>query len=93
MTYLIEPVLIVLPTDKLFQLLLLNTKWFCFLLMICLHTMKWLQVLLFNTNNAIQYYSFIYKHTCGPKYCYVIPKIQFLNTTEGYQVFLFNIWN
>ena len=29
---------------------------------ICLYTVKWLQVLLFNTNFSIQYYSFIY--TC-----------------------------
>ena len=40
--------------------------------LICLHKIKLFQVLLSNTNNSIQYYSFN-----GSKYCYVILIIQF----------------
>ena len=34
-------------------------------------------VLLFNTNNSIQHYSFIYTQSNDFKYCYEIPIIQF----------------
>ena len=34
----------------------------------CLHTVKWLQVLLSNTNNSIQHYSFACRHLKGFKY-------------------------
>ena len=33
--------------------------------MICLHIVKWLQVLLFNTNYSIPHYSLVCKQ-CGP---------------------------
>ena len=42
------------------------------LLNIYLYTVKWLQVLLFNTNNSIQYYSFICTQLNSSKYCYEI---------------------
>ena len=45
--------------------------------LICLHTVKCFQVLLFNTNNSGQYYSFICVQFNGFKYCYVIRIIQF----------------
>ena len=38
--------------------------------------MKWLQVLLFNTNNSIQHYSFVCTQLKGSKYCYVSLAIQ-----------------
>ena len=38
---------------------------------ICLHTVKWFQVFLSNTNNSINYYSFISSQLNGSKYCYV----------------------
>ena len=51
--------------------------------LICLHTVKWFQVLLFivctllyvlllNTNNSTQYYSFVYIHLNDFKHSYVI---------------------
>ena len=36
--------------------------------MICLHTVKWLQVLRFNINYSIQYYSFVCSQLNGSKY-------------------------
>ena len=45
--------------------------------LICLYTVEWFQVLLFNSNNSIQHYSFIYTLLKGSKYCYVILIIQF----------------
>ena len=36
-----------------------------------MHTVKRLQVLLFNTNNSCQHYTFIYTLLNGSKYCYV----------------------
>ena len=38
------------------------------MLIICLHTVKWLQVLLLNTNDSIQHYSLI----CTHKYLEII---------------------
>ena len=35
------------------------------------HTVKEFQVLLFNNNNSIQYYLFVYTQLNGSKYCYV----------------------
>ena len=65
----------------LFIYLLLTIKWFLafpsntsntiFLLIICLHTVKRLQVLLFNTNYSVKHYSFICTQSNGYKYCYV----------------------
>ena len=43
---------------------------------ICLHTVKWFQVLLANTNNSIQHFSFVCTQLNGFKYCYII-EIQF----------------
>ena len=47
--------------------------------MICLQTVKWLQVLLFNTNYSIEHYSFICTQLNGSKYCYVSLTIQILS--------------
>ena len=49
--------------------------------MICLHTVKWLQVLLFNTNYSIQHYSFVRIQLNSPEYCYISLKIQ-LNISQ-----------
>ena len=38
----------------------LHTDNSIYLLIICLRAMKWLQVLLFNTNYSIQHYSFVH---------------------------------
>ena len=43
--------------------------------------MKWLQILLFNTNYFIQHYSFVYTQLNGSKYYYVSLTIQ-LNTSH-----------
>ena len=40
------------------------------------HTVKEFQVLLFNTNNSIHYYSFICTQLSSSKYCYVSLTIQ-----------------
>ena len=47
--------------------------------------MKWLQILLFNTNCSIQHYSLICTLSNGPNYCYVSLKIQFW-TVHMYQI-------
>ena len=46
------------------------------------HTVKEFQVLLFNTNNSIQHYSFIGTELNGSKYCYASLNIQ-LNITDN----------
>ena len=38
---------------------------------------KWFQVLLFNTNNSVQHYSFVYRQLNNSKYGYVIVIIVF----------------
>ena len=43
----------------------------------CLHTVKRLQVLLFNSNYSMQQFSFICTHSNIFKYCYVKTMIQF----------------
>ena len=55
--------------------------------------MKWLQVLLFNTNHSIQHYSFICTQSNGSKYCSVISISQFRHTVKEFQVLLFNTNN
>ena len=57
----------------------------------CLHTVKWLQVLVFNINYCIQHYSFICSQLNCFKYCYVMPIIQFRHTVKVFQLLLFNI--
>ena len=42
-----------------------------------MHTVKESQVLQFNINNSIQYYSFVCTQLISPKYCYVSLTIQF----------------
>ena len=42
--------------------------------------MKWLQVLLFDTNFSIQHYSLIRTYLNGSKYSYVSLKIQLNNS-------------
>ena len=44
--------------------------------MICSRTVKWLQILLFNTNYSIQHYSFICTQLNGSKCCYIALTIQ-----------------
>ena len=44
--------------------------------LICLHTDKWFKVLLFNTINSSQHYSFVCTQLYGSKYSYVIAIIQ-----------------
>ena len=46
--------------------------------------------MLYNTNNSIQYYWFIYVRSNGYKYCYVIQIIQFRHIVKDFQVFQFN---
>ena len=41
-----------------------------------LHTVKWFQILLFNTYNSIQYYLFVCTQLNGSKYSYVSLTIQ-----------------
>ena len=72
------------------------TQWFHILHMVILfflHAVKWVQALLFNTNNSIQHYWFIYTQSNSSKYCYVISIIQFLHTVNCFQVFEFNTNN
>ena len=54
-------------------------KYFYSILVIYLHTVKWLRVLLFNTNISIQYESYVYTQWSDYEYCY------------STQIFLFNI--
>ena len=49
--------------------------------------MKWLQALLFNTNDSISHYSFICTQSNDSKYCYLISIITFLHTVKRFQVF------
>ena len=42
-----------------------------YIFIICLCTVKWLQVLLFNTNYYIQHYPFICTQLNSSKYCYI----------------------
>ena len=54
--------------------------------------MKWLQVLLFNTNYSIQRDSFICTQLNGSKYCYVLITIKyqaFVHTHLNDQTILF----
>ena len=51
-----------------------------------MHTFKEFQVLLFNTNNSIQHYSFVYTQLNGFKYCYVSVTIQLNNSHFLYTV-------
>ena len=54
--------------------------------------MKWLQVLLFNTNNSINaIHSFAQSNIS--KYYYVISIIQFSHTDKKFQILLFNTNN
>ena len=69
------------------------------ILIICLHTVKWIQVLLFNINHSIECNSFIYSqmvpniamlyqyfkfsHVKNFKYCYLILKVLF-NITHSF---------
>ena len=46
------------------------------LLITCLRTVKWFQVLLFNTNYSIRRHSFVCTQLNGSKYCYVPQTIQ-----------------
>ena len=73
----------------------LNGFSYCYLTLIisisiiCLQIVKWLQVLLFNTNYSIQHYSFTCIQLNGSKYCYVIPIIQFRHTDIEFPILLF----
>ena len=60
------------------------------MLIISLHTLKWLQVLLFSTN-FIKHDSFIYTQLNGSEYCYAKPIIQFRSPIKEFQILLFNI--
>ena len=40
--------------------------------LICLHTVKWFQVLPLDTNNSIQHFSFACKQLNDSKYCDII---------------------
>ena len=66
----------------------------------CFQTVKWLQVLLFDTNYSFEHYSFIRTLSTGSKNCYVKPIIQFrhkefyallFSTNNSIQRYLF-IW-
>ena len=45
--------------------------------LICLHTVKWFQVLLFNTNNSTLHYSFVCTQLNGFKHYSVTLTIQY----------------
>ena len=74
--FLIEPFLLLVPISYSYW----KVKWFQVLLFIvgtqlnglryccCLHTVNWLQVLLPNTNNSIQHYSFVDTQLNGFQY-------------------------
>ena len=62
-------------------------------LIICCHTVKWLQVLLFNTNYSIERYSFICTQSNSSKYCYVIPIFKLSHTVKEFRVLLINAHN
>ena len=63
------------------------------ILIICLQSVKWLQVLLFNTNYSIQHYSFICTFLNCSKYFYVIPILQFQHAVKEFQVLLLSTNN
>ena len=65
-------------------------SYFYFLMIICLHAVKWFQVLLFNIDITIQHYSFICAQSNGFKYCYVILIILLWHTVKWFQVFYTN---
>ena len=48
--------------------------------LICLYTVKCFQVLVFNTSNSIQCYSFICAQLNGSNHCFVILIIQYVST-------------
>ena len=56
---------------------LLLTLFLYMLELICLHIVKWFQVLLFNINDSLPCYSFVCVKLNGFKYCYLIVVIQF----------------
>ena len=58
------------------------------MIIICWGTIKWLQVLLYNTNYSIQLNSFIYLLSNGSKYYDAIAMIQFKHTVKEFQVLL-----
>ena len=51
-------------------------KQFYSILIICLHTVKWLQGLQFKTNYSIQHYSSVCTQLNSSKYCYVSLTVQ-----------------
>ena len=55
-----------------------------------MYTVKWLRVLLFNTNSV---QNFICTQSNGSKYCYVIPIIQFRHPGKEFYVLLFSTNN
>ena len=56
-------------------------------------TVKWFHELQSNTNNSIQYSSFICAHINSSKYCYFLPIIQFFHSYKWFQVLLWNANN
>ena len=61
------------------------------ILFIINHLFTYREVLLFNTNYSIEYYSLIFTQSTNSKYCSVILIIQFRPTVKEFQVLLFNI--
>ena len=59
----------------------------------CLHTVKWFQVFISNTNSSIQHYFLICAQPNVSSYNYVKSLIQFWHTVKGFQVLLFNTNN
>ena len=52
--------------------------------------MKWLQVLLFNTNYSISTLFIHLRKVNGSKYYYVLPIIQYRHTVKEFKLLLFN---
>ena len=50
--------------------------------------MRWLQLLIFNSNCSIEDDSFIWVQSNSSKYCHLMPIIKFLHTVIGFQVLL-----
>ena len=59
-TFLNKPEIYFFAHSSIVSLISIKYKYFYLLLIIYLHTVKWFQVLLLNTNNSIKHWSFVY---------------------------------
>ena len=73
-----------------------KSKWFIrksifneLLKLMSLPTIKWFQVFLSNTNNSIQFLSFVFSKLNGLKYCYLILAIQFIKYSNVIYIYIY----